>query len=314
MLQNTMSTICMLFILIAIGWCLGGKAWFAGADNILSKYLTKAALPCLVFCNVCKYFYGGSQMKMLWKAGLFIILILSAALSAGLLFAAVLHISDRRRGIFIGAVLFPNVILLGFPIIGNILGEEAMPYGVVFFMVDTITFWVVGPLLLTVFGQEGVKIQFSNIRKIFSGSLLAILAGVLVITMQIPVPEVINSALEKMAQSSTAVSMVFIGVVIRNTKLKKFDSARDIVWAFILKQVVIPLLIIMILKVCPLDTIAKNVLFLLAVMPMAVNFSVIAHEYDCDYEYAAILTSGLNLCGLAAVPFYIYVINQFHIF
>lgn len=313
MFQDTLNTICMLFILIGIGWYLGGRTWFQGADNILSKYLTKAALPCLVFCNVCAYFIGGNELKELWKSCLFIVMILMAALLIGLISAAVLHIRSERKGIFAGAVLFPNVILLGFPIIENIFGREGMPYGVIFFMIDTVAFWTIGPLLLTIF-REKQKFRAENISNIFSGSLLAIILGIIVLWLEIPVPEVIDSSLQKMAQSATAVSMVFIGIIIRKTKFRRLDSLGDVVWAFILKLIIIPVLVLMILKISPLDYTAKNVLFLLAVMPMAVNFSIIAHEYDCDYEYAAILTSGLNLSGLAVIPLYVYIINQFQIF
>lgn len=313
MFQSTVSTVAMLFLLIAVGWWLGGKEWFRGGDRILSRYLTKAALPCLVFCNVLQYFPDAGEIRELWDAGIFILVILAAALVTGLFFGKVLCVRRNRRGIFVGAVLFPNVILLGFPIIEGTLGEEAMPYAVIFFMIDTIVFWTAGPLLLTLFEGER-KFRPENLKKIFSGSLFAILIGFLFLGFDIPVPGAIGSALEKMAQSTTAVSMVFIGAVIRGTKLKKMESVRDIVWAVVLKTGIIPAVILMILKICPLDFTGKSVLFLLAVMPIAVNFSVIAHEYKCDHEYSAILTSVLNLIGLAAIPLYVYAITRFRVF
>ena len=68
MFQSTVSTVAMLFLLIAVGWWLGGKEWFRGGDRILSRYLTKAALPCLVFCNVLQYFPDAGEIRELWDA------------------------------------------------------------------------------------------------------------------------------------------------------------------------------------------------------------------------------------------------------
>lgn len=321
-IANVVRTVVQLSLMILVGFLFAEKKWLRGASDFMSKYLVCISLPCNVMISVWNYVDSESTqlLELLGSSGCTVIVILINALT-GWICSCIFRVKRNRKGVLIGAVSFPNTLLMGFPVIEGLLGSTAMGNAVAFYLVDTILFWTLGTYVLLIFGENGKgeqkgkgRIDMRNLKKIFSPSLYALLLALLMVLLGIRVPAVFSETILKISQSSTAISMIFIGSMIRGTDFRRGDCLKDSIVLFIAKFLVLPVVTFVVLLFLPVGGTAKLVIYIITVMPMAVNFSILSHEYKCDSEFAAVVSSLMNILSLVFVPVYITIINYFKLF
>lgn len=320
MFIQSIETIVTLLGIILIGALIGNKHWFKGGVDIFSKFLTTVVLPASVCKTAILYFGDIDDLSSFMKMAFCVTLIFFAVIALGILLAKVFKIQKNRIGVFTGAVSFPNVILLGFPIIENIFGTQLMKYAVIYLIPNTIIFWSVGTYLLMKYGEDSNEAKIfsmKSLKGLFSPSFIALIVSIIVVSLKVQVPEILTKMITQIAGASTAVSMIFIGAVIREAFFDKKDKenmARDIGLAMFSKLIIFPVIIALIIKFSPVPSAAKPIFFILSMGPMSVNYTVLAHQYKCDFKFGALLSSVMNLSCIASIPIYVYIMEHFAIF
>lgn len=321
MILGVLMTVLELFALMGVGIYFAGKCWFKDGMNFMSKYLVYIAFPCNVFCSVISYLTGGMQQAILiikntgWVTA---VMLISALLA--FLVAVLFRVKRNRKSVFIGAVGFPNVLLIGFPVVQGILGESALGEAIAFFVADIIVFWTLGIYLLIIFGDqkdESSQKIFSKdiLKQAISPSLVALVLGAVVMLAEIPVPDIVLDVATKFSQSNMAISMIFIGGLIRAADFSLLKDYRtDIGIVLVTKFIVLPVVTILALMFMPMSSTAKMVTFLINMMPMSVSLSVLAHEYHCDSEFAAVVGSLMNIIFIGLTPIYVIIIEILNVF
>lgn len=318
-IANVIQTVVELLIIIACGFYFAGKKWFQNGPDFMSKYLVYISLPCNVMTSVLTHVNGGRQQLLTLfscSGGALIVILINAWM--GWICSCVFRVQRNRKGVLIGAVAFPNTLIMGFPVVEGVLGSSVMGNAIAFYLSDTILFWTLGIYVLLIFGENSEKskrfINKENLKKMLSPSLYVLICALVIVFLGLEIPGVLSETISKISQSSTAISMIFIGSMIRKTNFRRGNYVKDILVLFLTKFVVLPIAAFVVLSFLPINETAKLVIYIITIMPMAVNFSILAHEYKCDSEFAAVASSLMNGLSLVFVPVYMAIINYFKLF
>lgn len=94
----------------------------------------------------------------------------------GFIFAKLLKPEAKRRGGFIAMCAFSNSVFVGLPMNTGLFGDEAVPYVMCFYIVNTTLFWTIGNYLISRSG-EGEKRGgiLHNLKKLFPHPWLRLL-------------------------------------------------------------------------------------------------------------------------------------------
>ncbi len=313
MFQNAIESVLMLYGLLLIGFAIARKEWFRGGTDLLCSLLTKIILPLNVFRSIRSYLTDLSELVALSGLIVWIGLTLLLLAAIGCALSSLLKLPRLKRGVFTASGVFPNILLLGFPIVESVLGESSMKYAVVYYLVDTVLLWSLGTYLLLYFGDNsGKTISLKeNLKKVISSpSLIFLFLGILVSFLRIPIPGILEQIITKVSQCSTAISMIFIGSVIRQSQFSRTMLSKDLISVLLWKIVGVPALILLLFSIMPMPNTARQVCFLIMVMPVCVNFNILTHEYRCDSEYAAIVSASMNVLCIAALPCYTLILSH----
>ena len=66
----------------------------------------------------------------------------------GFIFAKLLKPEAKRRGGFIAMCAFSNSVFVGLPMNTGLFGDEAVPYVMCFYMMNTFFFWAIGSTMI----------------------------------------------------------------------------------------------------------------------------------------------------------------------
>ena len=184
MVVQAIQSVISMLILMLIGAWLAGKDWFrkSGGTGLLSKLIVNVLVPLYMLNNVLTKV--GSRQK-LWEIVVCLplpMITIFISLGLGIWMAGRLNIHAPRRGVFINVMTFTNCVLVGFPIIISLFGEEAAAVGMVYYMVNTICFWTIGVQLLREDGgQKSSLFSKAGLKKLLSPPLLGFLLGVVLV-------------------------------------------------------------------------------------------------------------------------------------
>ena len=184
MVAQAIQSVISMLILMLIGAWLAGKDWFRKSvgTGLLSKLIVNVLVPLYMLNNVLTKV--GTRQK-LWEIVVCLplpMITIFISLALGIWMAGRLGIHAPRRGVFINVMTFTNCVLVGFPIIISLFGEEAAAVGMVYYMVNTICFWTIGVQLLREDGgQKSSLFSKAGLKKLLSPPLLGFLLGVVLV-------------------------------------------------------------------------------------------------------------------------------------
>ena len=313
MLQHSLESVLILYILLGTGFFISSKKWFQGSTTFLSDLLTKVILPANVFLTIYSNLDSSEELISLLPISFFGAVAMLLNLLVSWLIAGFLRLPRSRKGVFICSATFPNVILLGWPITEMLFGQGVMKYAMGYLFANTLLFWTLCNYILMYYGANSEK-KFTlvqNLKKMFSPSLFMILVALAFVILGINIPPVINTCLSKISQSSTCLSMFFIGALIRRSHFGNILLSKDLIFVLILKLIISPAMMLLTLSLLPIPLGAKQTIFTITAMPVCVNFSIVSHHYKCDADYAAVTSAMMNILCIAALPLYMLILSRF---
>ena len=316
MIVQVIETVLSLVLLIGVGWWIAGRPWCgkAGTD-LFSKFTAQIAIPCYMFYNMLET--CGTREELL---SLFIrlpgpLLTIFCSLLLALALVRLCRVEWGRRGVFLNAVTFSNVVIIGFPVVTSLFGEGSLPAAMRYYMANTLLFWTLGVYLLRRFGGAGgPQTLGTTLRGILSPSILGMLAGLLVVLLELPVPQFLFSAGTTLKGTTTALAMVFVGCVIRGTDFSQMKLTRDLAVVVLVRLLLFPVFVGVLVAALPIDSLTKQVYFVFATMPAMTQMGIMARETGSDYEFAAVLITVTTILSMAAIPIYMGIVTHFHLF
>lgn len=142
---HSLTAVLIVMFMVAVGWLFGKLGYLRREHKkLMTKLIISAGMPSLVVNTV----FGKIDLDALQNpALLFLLPALSMIITLllGFIFAKLLKPEAKRRGGFIAMCAFSNSVFVGLPMNTGLFGDEAVPYVMCFYIVNT-----------TLFGRSGI--------------------------------------------------------------------------------------------------------------------------------------------------------------
>ena len=199
--------------------------------------------------------------------------------------------------IFRFACIFSNAAYMGFPLISALFGSEGLLYASAYVTVFNILLWTLGYGLVS--GGSSVKeVARSLVR---TPVLYAIVLGLGIYLLQIPLPALITQPLELLAGVNTPLSMLITGMLIAAGDVRSIVTDKHIWKLASVRMLLIPAATLALFGVLGFHGTAAQVVTLLECCPAAAITSVFAVQFGHDEHFAAgsvVLTTLLSIVTL----------------
>ncbi len=249
--------------------------------------------PCLII-TVYQTDYDPKLVKGLAIA--FIIALLSHLIGITI---AKLAFSDKNNDFEIDrfTAIYSNCGFMGIPIVSSVLGNEAVFYLTGYITVFNFLSWTHGIGLL--------KRQFSikELKEgILSPMILATAGGLLLFLLQIRLPEVVFDSIDYIASMNTPLAMIVAGLSVAQADLKKIFSNLRVLKVCMIRLFIIPLAVLLILSVLPIDLLITYPILIASSCPSATTGTMMAIRYDRNYTYSSEIVSVSTILSMFTIP------------
>jgi len=264
----------------------------------LTDILIKIALPFMIVSSFI-FTYDYTVKDNIVKTSYYSIAayIIMAVVSRILLFP----VKNDKKTILHFANVFVNTGYVGFPILNSIYGSEGVIYGSIFNMFFVILLWTYG-IMLYRGGLEKGYLKKELIALLFNPSIIAVIIGVVIMVFDIRINGAILVGIKGIGSITGPLSMIIIGVILSNAKVKKYMRDWTVYYGITVKLIAIPIIIYMVSLQLPESSRALKSVIIMTAMPASAMTSILAESFGKEKDYAAIIVSATTLLSLITVP------------
>ncbi|MFT5872667.1 MAG: putative permease [Clostridium sp.] len=273
--SQLINQVIVLFIIMAVGFYAKKKKYLNNAvDTGMSELLINITLPFMIVTSFnIKY-----QAEMISNAQK--ILVYSFIIHIGLIFISKMlffKLPKNKQQVFRFITIFSNVGFMGYPVLESIYGGIGVFYAAIFNIPFNILIWTVGVMLYT--GEK----DFKSIRKAMANpALIAVFIGIILFSFSIRLPLPIETSLKLVGSTTTPLSMLVVGSMLAEMKIKDIFSDFSIYYATLVRLLIVPMIVYLVLKLIKADELLLNICVILQAMPAAVSAAIIAEKYGGD--------------------------------
>lgn len=297
-----------LFIILAVGFLLRNVGIIDNnAVNKMNSVVFSAALPTMLFrdiaeCNFMDFF----DLKLVIFSVITTIIIYFLLLAISTLFFK----ERKKAGSFIQGSFRGNFVILGLPLLNNILGSHSgMALLITAFTVPLYNVLSVVALSYgaSIKGQgfKAVGSAFKNIIK--NPIIIGILAGIPFSLFKVEFPIFIKSSLNYMAELTTPLALIAIGASLTLDKVKK--EIKGSLLASAMKLVIMPVIFLKFAYRFGFTGEAFVILYIMYAAPSAVSTYIMASNMNNDADLAANIVMVTTLLSVLTFTIGIYVIK-----
>lgn len=273
-----------VFILILLGYFYGRryKPELTHANQLNMRLL----VPALVFSSLTKADFAATNLFNLLLAALIVVL------GSGLLAWPIAKFFKYPPPSFIPPMMFNNCGNMGLPVALLAFGEAGLQIALVLFLVSNTLHFTLGTRLVS------GKMAFSQV--FFNAVNVAMVAGVAVNFLALPIPKTIALPIEMLAACAIPLMLVALGVRMVGVNLTTLSSG--LVGALV-RPLVGAASALLAVAWLPLSNLEMQSLILFAVLPPAVLNYLFAEQYhQSPQQVAAVVIAGN---AIAVVVLYI---------
>ena len=300
---NTLSILSVLYILVALGY-ICTKTGFLNYDFLpgLTQYIVKVALPCTFFISLQrKYEEGFLQDSIL-------ILILSFAIffitvAAGYMISKVLKISKEREGTWIYSSIFTNGALIGYPAVTAVFGIDALSFAALINIPYCLFLNSYGVYILTKDLKSNGKEKLTLGQILILPTNLGIFAGLLFMFMQWELPSFLLTPVNMLANTTTPIAMVIIGMTLSSVKVKEIFIDKDALTGTFVRLLIFPAIAFAITSIFYADKIlVMGAMMTICATPTAATVPTFCSNYGADECLASKITFLTSVFSLITLP------------
>ena len=301
-----------VIFIIAIGFVLCRKGWFdSNTSALLTRIVMKVALPLYMVVNMVRDFTHDSLVQMapdllLPFASIFL------AYIVGRIAAKVLHIRKERQGIFITCFFIANTIFIGLPVNLALFGPKSVPSVMLYYMANTTMFWTVGIYHIvndSTGGKNMPLFSMQTLKKVFSPPLEGFLVGLILVMLEIPLPDFLVMSFQYVGNLATPLSLMVIGIEMSGIVWADIHWDRDIIGALVGRFLVCPCCVLALLPFIPITDMSAKVFTMQASMPAMTQMTVVAKSVGADVRYSTEISFISIVLGLLVIPLYMTIVG-----
>lgn len=297
----------ILFILMLIGYLLGKLKFFSSESNaIFSKFIVNVALPAVIISSMNMPLTKENMSRALHIFGLSIIVYLVTFVVAWFS-PKWFGVEDKQKGVLSFMIMFSNCAFMGYPVLGVLLGEEAIFYIAIYNICFNILVFTLGIKLLKLGNNQSKSLDY---KFLLNPGIIATFIGLLLFVTGIQLPAFISGSIEAVAGVCTPLSMIVIGSMLSFLSLQKVFGQKKIYILAIIRLFLLPFIIFTLLKYILRieDSWLVMIPVIVAGMPVASNAAMMAEAYESDAELASQGVLITTLLSCISIPLLIYII------
>lgn len=274
----------------------------SGFDPLVSL-LMKIALPATVFTSLIRPFEADFLLDgaTIFVLGL-VTFSLFSALSLGL--SRVLRIPKERRGTWSFCASFANCGFIGYPVAYALFGDEGLSLAVLFGAAFNFLCYTLGAALVRMDAAGEARGGGAGWREVLCTPINgSILLGMVFYCGQIPVPEVLMTPLEHLANLTTPLSMFVTGMSLAQGKIAEHIRDREAILASAVRLLACPVLAWLLMLPMPIENeMVVSVALVLTAMPTAAAATILAQEYGGNIQLGVRSIFLSSILSIVTIP------------
>lgn len=298
-MATIINSIISLFLIMMIG-VYGNKKKIINdkVNKGLTDILLQIALPFIIISSF-SFSYNNMVKDNVIKTFFY-------SLVAYIVIIAISHIliipiKGEKKTILHFCNIFTNTGYIGFPILNAIYGREAVIYGSIFNMFFVLFLWTYG-IIIFKGNLEKEELKQEITKALLNPSVIAVYIGITMMIFDIRLPDIIMSSVSSIGNMTGPISMIIVGAMSTNIKIKEHLKDWTIYYAILSKIIIIPLILFFISVLINDRSIVSNSVIILGSMPSAVMASIFAEEFNVKKDYATIIVVGTTLLSIITLP------------
>lgn len=296
-------TIIMLMLILVGVLCSKTKIISKETNKQLSTFVLQIINPVLILMSFQTDYRAELAKNLLITFGLsvmtFVIMIVISML-------LVRKKEGRETAIERFASTYSNCGFMGIPLLNALFGTEGVFYLTAFITVFNIFVWTHG--VITLSGER----NFKQVVKVFySPTIIAIALGIIMFFAQIKIPSVPAQALQFIADMNTPMAMIVSGVTMAGTNVIGLLKKPGIYYISLLKLVVLPLIIIAVLSLMPINEKVRMTVIVAAAAPPAAMCTLLSIKYNKNSLYASEIFTAGTILSIATLPLVVEIAEKF---
>ncbi len=299
-----LNQILIMFLIMLLGFfCYKIKIINHETNRKLSDFLLLIVNPLLIFNSYQREF---NKELLLGLEISFVLAFVSHLVAIG---AARLVIRGKNKqdiSLERFSAVYSNCGFIGIPLINSLFGSEGVFYLTAYLTVFNVLIWTHGVVLMT--GQKDMK---AILKTLISPTFIAIIAGLVLFLINVRVPEVLYRSMDYVASMNTPLAMIIAGATMAQSQLKKVLLKGRIYLVIIMKQLVIPAILVILFHKLPIDNMILTTTVIAAGCPVAATGMLFALRFHKNHLYASELYSVSTVTSLVTIPILMFFAGYF---
>ncbi len=296
-----MANINIMLILLAIvivGYVAGKLKYMGGDfDRRLSNIIIDITCPALILSSTM----GGKlpdRSLILPLLGISLLTYVLLAIAAWTL-PRWLTKKSEDRGTVGFALMFGNVGFIGYPIVGAIFGHEAVFYAAILNVVNTLSVFTAGVMLVN---GERQRMAFQS-KILVSTPMISAYLAILIVALGIDnIPSVISQPITMIGGITVPGALLIIGSSMSRLSWRMMLGSGVVYVTTAFRLLILPLLLYIIFRAMGFDSLVVNINTLVIAMPVATYGTILCLRYGRDTALITEITFISTLLSVLTIP------------
>ena len=296
-----MANINIMLILLAIvivGYVAGKLKYMGGDfDRRLSNIIIDITCPALILSSTM----GGKlpdRSLILPLLGISLLTYVLLTIAAWTL-PRWLTKKSEDRGTVGFALMFGNVGFIGYPIVGAIFGHEAVFYAAILNVVNTLSVFTAGVMLVN---GERQRMAFQS-KILVSTPMISAYLAILIVALGIDnIPSVISQPITMIGGITVPGALLIIGSSMSRLSWRMMLGSGVVYVTTAFRLLILPLLLYVIFSTMGFDSLVVNINTLVIAMPVATYGTILCLRYGRDTALITEITFISTLLSVLTIP------------
>jgi len=268
----------ILLAIVIVGYVAGKLEYMGGDfDRRLSNIIIDITCPALILSSTM----GGTLPDRSLILPLLGISLLTYFLLSLVAWSLPRWISNRSEdhGLVGFALMFGNVGFIGYPIVGAIFGHQAVFYAAILNVVNTLTIFTIGVMLV-----NGEKQRLSFQPKILiSSPMIAAYLAILIVALGIDnIPDIISQPITMVGNITVPGALLIIGSSMSKLTWRTMLGSRVVYVTTAFRLLILPLILYALFRFMGFDPYVVDINTLIIAMPVATYGTILSLRYGRD--------------------------------
>ncbi len=288
----------ILLAIVIVGYVAGKLKYMGGDfDRRLSNIIIDITCPALILSSTM----GGKlpdRSLILPLLGISLLTYVLLAIAAWTL-PRWLTKKSEDRGTVGFALMFGNVGFIGYPIVGAIFGHEAVFYAAILNVVNTLSVFTAGVMLVN---GEKQRMAFQS-KILVSTPMISAYLAILIVALGIDnIPSVISQPITMIGGITVPGALLIIGSSMSRLSWRMMLGSGVVYVTTAFRLLILPLLLYIIFRAMGFDSLVVNINTLVIAMPVATYGTILCLRYGRDTALITEITFISTLLSVLTIP------------